>query len=135
MLNRELNPCQLGRLVRRLLELETYRMMGLLAFPMALAIAPSVAEMDRELAAVNEQMSAIAGLEDERRLLAQLSTLAARIEHLRSDTNFRFSAARAYSQRVLSRLEELRATEEPGLQTFGGLLPRRLTPVVATLLS
>ncbi|MES2919115.1 MAG: DUF3422 domain-containing protein [Pseudomonadota bacterium] len=132
VLNRELNPCQLGRLVRRLLELETYRMMVLLAFPMARAIAPSIAEMDRELAAVNEQMNAIAGLEDERRLLAQLSTLAARIEHLRSDTNFRFSAARAYYQLVLSRLEELRETEEPGLQTFGEFLPRRLTPAYRT---
>lgn len=132
VLNRELNPCQLGRLVRRLLELETYRMMVLLAFPMARAIAPSIAEMDRELAAVNEQMNAIRGLDDERRLLEQLSTLAARIEHLRSDTNFRFSAARAYYQLVLSRLDELRETEEPGLQTFGEFLPRRLTPAYRT---
>jgi uncharacterized membrane-anchored protein len=87
-------------LVRRLLEMETYRMMVLLAFPMARSIAPGIAEMDQQLAAINEQINAIRGLEDERRLLGQLSTLAARIEHLRSDTNFRFSAARAYYELV-----------------------------------
>lgn len=130
--NRALNPCQLGRLVRRLLELETYRMMVLLAFPMARSIAPSIAEMDRQLASINEQINAIRGLEDERRLLGQLSELAARIEHLRSDTNFRFSAARAYYELVLSRLEELREQEEPGMQTFNEFLPRRLTPAFRT---
>ncbi|MFN3587104.1 MAG: DUF3422 family protein, partial [Moraxellaceae bacterium] len=46
VLNRSLNPCQLGRLVRRLLEIETYRMMVLLAFPLAREIAPGIAAMD-----------------------------------------------------------------------------------------
>jgi uncharacterized membrane-anchored protein len=132
VLNRELNPCQLGRLVRRLLELETYRMMVLLAFPLARAIAPSIAEMDQQLASINEQIKAIGGLDDERRLLGQLSGLAARIEHLRSDTNFRFSAARAYYELVLARLEELREQEEPGMQTLNEFLPRRLTPAFRT---
>ncbi|RZU46791.1 putative membrane-anchored protein [Fluviicoccus keumensis] len=132
VLNKGLNPCQLGRLVRRLLELETYRMMVLLAFPMARSIAPEVAGMDSQLAVINEQINAIRGLDDERRLLGQLSTLAARIEHLRSETNFRFSAARAYYELVLSRLEELREQEEPGMQTFNEFLPRRLTPAFRT---
>lgn len=132
VLNKGLNPCQLGRLVRRLLEMETYRMMVLLAFPMARSIAPGIAEMDLQLATINEQINAIRGLEDERRLLGQLSTLAARIEHLRSDTNFRFSAARAYYELVLSRLDELREQEEPGMQTFNEFLPRRLTPAFRT---
>lgn len=132
VLNDGLNPCQLGRLVRRLLELETYRMMVLLAFPLARAIAPTLAGMDADLARINEQISAIRDFDDERRLLDQLSQLAARIEHLRSDTNFRFSAARAYYALVLARLEELRESEEPGLQTLGEFLPRRLTPAFRT---
>lgn len=132
VLNKGLNPCQLGRLVRRLLELETYRMMVLLAFPMARSIGPEVAGMDQQLAAINEEINAIRGLEDERRLLGSLSQLAARIEHLRSETNFRFSAARAYYELVLARLEELREQEEPGMQTFNEFLPRRLTPAFRT---
>lgn len=130
--NRELNSCQLGRLCRRLLEMETYRMMVLLAFPMAKNLAPELAVMDHQLATVNQQINEIGGLDDERRLLGQLSTLAARIEHLRSETNFRFSAARAYYELVLKRLGELREQEEPGMQTFGEFLPRRLTPAFRT---
>ncbi len=130
--NQGLNSCQIGRLVRRLLELETYRMMVLLAFPMARSIAPGIAEMDQQLAAINEQINAIRGLEDERRLLGQLSTLAARIEHLRSNTNYRFSAARAYYELVIGRLGELREEEVPGMQSFNEFLPRRLTPAYRT---
>ncbi len=130
--NSDLNPCQTGRLVRRLFELETYRMMVLLAFPLARQIAPEVSAMDQELAAINQQINAIRGLEDERRLLGQLSTLAARIEQSISDSNFRFSAARAYYDLVISRLEDLREQEVGGLQTFNEFLRRRLTPAFRT---
>lgn len=130
--NKQLNACQTGRLVRRLFELETYRMMVLLAFPMARRIAPEVDVMDTQLAAINQQMNNIKGLEDERRLLAQLSTLAARIEQLISDSNFRFSAARAYYDLVISRLTDLREQEVTGLQTFNEFLRRRLTPAFRT---
>lgn len=132
VLNDRLNPCQLGRLVRRLLEVETYRMMVLLAFPVARQLAPELAVMDRQVAAINAEINAIRGLDDERRLLGELSTLAARIEHLRAGTNFRFSAARAYFELVLSRLEGLREQEEPGMQTFNEFLPRRLKPAFRT---
>ena len=130
--NKALNPCQLGRLVRRLLEVETYRMMVLLAFPMARSFAPEITDMGLKLASINEQLNAIRGLDDERRLLGSLSGLAARIEHLRSLTSFRFSAARAYYDLVLSRLQGLREEEEPGMQTFEEFLLRRLTPAFRT---
>jgi uncharacterized membrane-anchored protein len=132
VLNKALNPCQLGRLVRRLLEIETYRMMVLLAFPVARGFAPEITAMGHQLAGINAQLNAIGSLDDERRLLGSLSALAARIEHLRSMTNFRFSAARAYYDLVLSRLQGLREEEEPGMQTFNEFLLRRLTPAYRT---
>ena len=130
--NGSLNPCQLGRLVRRLLELEAYRMMLLLAFPMAREMAPVLASMDEQLATITAEINAIRGLSDERRLLSALSALAASIEHLRSESNFRFSAARAYYDLVQNRLSGLREQEESGLQTFSEFLPRRLTPAFRT---
>jgi len=130
--NRELNPCQSGRLVRTLLEMETYRMMLLLALPAAKSIAPEVKTMDQQLATVIQQINQIAGLNDERRLLGELSSLAARIEKLISDNNFRFSAAQAYYQLIINRLEELREQEVGGLQTFREFLQRRLTPAWRT---
>jgi uncharacterized membrane-anchored protein len=130
--NRALNPCQSGRLVRTLLEMETYRMMLLLALPVAKSIAPEVNNMDQQLAMVIQQIQQIADLHDERRLLGELSSLAARIEKLISDNNFRFSASQAYYQLISNRLEELREHEVAGLQTFRQFLQRRLTPAWRT---
>ncbi len=130
--NRELNACQTGRLVRTLLEMETYRMMLLLALPAAKRITPAVKDMDQQLASVIQQINQIANLDDERRLLGELSSLAARIEKLISDSNFRFSAAQAYYQLIINRLEELREQEVGGLQTFRVFLQRRLTPAWRT---
>ncbi len=130
--NQGLNPCQTGRLVRTLLEMETYRMMLLLALPPAKAIAPQIKAMDQQLAGSIQQINQIRGLDDERRLLTELSALAARIEQLCADNNFRFSAARAYHELIINRLDELREQEYPGLQTFSEFLKRRLTPAWRT---
>ena len=43
-----------GRLVQRLLEIETYRMLALLAFPLARQYAPAVTEIDRRLAGLQQ---------------------------------------------------------------------------------
>ncbi|MFD2231936.1 DUF3422 family protein [Alkalimarinus sediminis] len=130
--NNGLNPCQLGRLVRRVLELETYRMVALLSFPLARQIAPNVREMDQQLATIIQQITDIESLDDERRLLGELTTLSAKIEQIISDTNYRFSATEAYYRLAMSRLEELREQEVCGLQTFSEFLGRRLTPAYRT---
>lgn len=130
--NNGLNPCQTGRLVRRILELETYRMVALLSFPIARQIAPNVREMDQQLAAIIQQITDIESLDDERRLLGELTTLSAKIEQIISDTNYRFSATEAYYRLSMSRLEELREQEIMGLQTLSEFLGRRLTPAYRT---
>lgn len=130
--NSELNACQAGRLVRSLLEIETYRMMLLMAFPLARTIGPQVSDMAQQLAVINQQINAIQGLEDERRLLQQLSSLAARTEQMISDSDYRFSAARAYYDLVISRLKDLREQEVAGMQTINEFLRRRLTPAYRT---
>lgn len=130
--NQELNPCQTGRLVRTLLEMEAYRMMLLLALPPAKAIAPQIKTMDQQLASAIQQINQIRSLDDERQLLTRLTEMAARIEQLCADNNFRFSAARAYHELIINRLDELREQEYPGLQTFSEFLKRRLTPAWRT---
>ena len=132
VLNDGLNPCQTGRLVRRLLELETYRMVALLSLPLARQIAPNVRGMDQQLATVIQQIGDIKTLEDERRLLSELTMLSASIEQLISDTNYRFSATEAYYRLAMSRLDELREQDVCGLQTLSEFLGRRLTPAYRT---
>jgi uncharacterized membrane-anchored protein len=127
-----LNPRQAGRLVQRMLELETYRMMAMLAFPEARNARPKVATAERDLGAVVSRLAEIEDVEDESRLLQRLSRLAAETEALSSATNYRFSASRAYYALVRQRVADLREVRLEGLQPPGEFLYRRLRPAMET---
>lgn len=123
---------QTGRLVQRLLEIETYRMMALLAFPLARQSAPEIARIDRELAGIVSQLADPAVQQNDRDLLEHLTRLAAEAERLDAATSFRLSAAKAYYAIVCRRIEELREDRIPGLQTFAEFIDRRLGPAMKT---
>lgn len=132
VVNEGLNPCQTGRLVRTLLELETYRMMLLLGLPLAKTITPELRAMENRLARMTRKIKSIEDLEDERELLAQLSDLSAQTEELISASNYRFNACEAYHALIQGRLEELRETEQNGMMTLGEFLSRRMQPAYRT---
>ncbi|HLN25142.1 MAG TPA: DUF3422 domain-containing protein [Patescibacteria group bacterium] len=131
--DRGLTHGQAGRLVQRLLEIETYRAMALLAFPIAREVAPQLTRMDDELAEIIQVMGGPAGDDEDRQLLARLTGLAALGERLGAHHSFRFSAARAYSALVRKRIEELREQRIPGLQTITEFMGRRLAPAMKTV--
>ena len=131
LLNREMGLGQAGRMVQRLLEIETYRMMALLAFPVARKATPELGAMESELAAMVERIAGVRSA-DEAKLLDDLTRLAARVEHLQGSTRFRFEAAEAYDALVVRRLAELREVRIPGLSTIEEFLHRRLAPAIAT---
>jgi uncharacterized membrane-anchored protein len=128
----ELTPLQAGRLLQRVLEIETYRMMALLALPVAREITPDVATMERELARINEALTEAEGRTDQQALLDELSNLAARVERLRSDTTYRFAATNAYFDLVRERNRELTEEKIPGLQPIHVFIKRRLAPGIRT---
>lgn len=129
---RDLSPLQAGRLVQRVLEIETYRLMALLALPVARAITPEVGAMERELAQVNEALTEADEGTDQQSLLNELSNLAARVERLRSDTTYRFAATNAYFDLVRERNRELTEEKIPGLQLIHVFIKRRLAPGIRT---
>ncbi|MDX1458065.1 MAG: DUF3422 domain-containing protein [Marinobacter sp.] len=131
VLNRDMSDSQLGRLTQRLMEIETYRLMSLLALPLAREMTPSLNAMDQQLAVITQSLADNANIE-EREVLADLTNIAARIEAFRAHSTFRFSATRAYHQLVLTRLEELREDELSGHLTITEFMTRRLTPAVET---
>ncbi len=132
VLNNGLNASQSGRLVQRLLELETYRLMALMGLPVARSLVSEVSSMESQLAVLNQRIAEIQGDEDERNLLRQLSLIAAKIEQYRSDTNYRFSATNAYHELVGKRLEQVFEQRMSGMQTMRQFLERRLTPGIRT---
>ena len=131
IVDRGLSPRQAGRVVQRLLEVDTYKLMALLAFPVARELAPVLGRSERELADITANLAADnAG--DEGVLLDRLTRLEAAIENRRAENHFRFSAAAAYHGLVQSRIAELREVRIEGLQTFGEFIERRLAPAMST---
>ena len=122
---------QAGRMLQRVLEIETYVMLALLTFPLARGLLPELAASDRRLAEITTRM-AEAVPADEPALLDQLTRLAAGIEHSVSSTHYRFGAARAYYALVERRIAELREVRIEGVQTFREFTERRLAPAMDT---
>lgn len=125
------SPWQAGRVVQRLLEIDTYRIMALLALPVARAATPLLTASERELAKIT---AALVNAEeaDEPGLLSRLTCLEAEIENSQSGSRFRFSAAAAYYELVQRRIDELREQRIEGLQTFREFTERRLAPAMNT---
>lgn len=130
--NHGLNDNQTGRLILRVLELETYRLMALLGARPARDLAPVLRQLDQQLAAIITELSGTEGLEEERSLLQQLTRMAAQIERHRADTISRFSATQAYYQLVMKRLEELKERQSGPNFTLSAFFSRRLTPAAST---
>jgi uncharacterized membrane-anchored protein len=122
-------PNQAGRVLQRLHEIEAYRMLALLALPIARRQAPRVLMIEKSLAQLTDNIARDGGDEA---LLGELTRLAAEVESGLSASQFRFGATRAYYQLVQERIGELREQRLPGVQTIGEFMNRRLAPAVAT---
>lgn len=125
------NPRQMGRIVQRLLEIDTYRMLALLAFPVARGLLPFLSSCEDELTEIAAAMSG-ASEQEEPILLDRLTRLHAEIVRKRAESAYRFSAAPAYSQLVRRRIEELRESRLEGIQTLEEFTERRLAPAMET---
>ena len=126
---------QAGRLAKRILDINCYRALALLGFPLAREVSPALGDADRRLAMLALRMTARGTSTDpgfESDLLAELTGLAAEIEEIAARTTYRFDASRAYYGMVRQRLEELRQQRIEGLQTFTEFLESRLAPAIAT---
>ena len=131
VLNRDMTERQAGRMMQRLLEIDTYRLMALLALPVAQSLSPWLNQAERELAEVTNALAA-ASEADEPALLDRLTRLEAQIESREAENHFRFTAAAAYHDLVQRRIEELREVRIQGLQNFEEFTERRLAPAMAT---
>jgi uncharacterized membrane-anchored protein len=124
-----LTPRQAGRMVQRLLEIETYLMRALLTFPLARATMPVLVDADQQLAALINEMTDVSS-EDEPALLDRLTRLAATIEGTISATLYRICTARAHRDLVERRIAELREVRVEGLPTLREFVERRLLPAM-----
>ena len=128
--DRGLTPRQAGRTLQRLFEIEAYRVMALLALPVARRLVPDIAEIEE---ALGQLTGSIAGESSrDETLLGKLTKLAADVEHLRNATSMRLGAGQAYHALVVTRIAELRESRLPGFQTIEEFMTHRLAPAMAT---
>ena len=126
-----MTPWQAGRIVQRLLEIETYRIMALLALPVARGLVPLLTAQEEDLAEITASLLATREAE-EPALLERLTRLAAGTESREASSRYRFGAAAAYYDLVQTRIAELREGRIEGLQTFREFTERRLAPAMNT---
>lgn len=128
LVNRRLNAYRLGRMIRRLLEIETYRMMASLALPVAQDVSRQLKDYDRELAALSDRNAE--GSDSAKVLSAAIAQLSARIVRCTARTRQRFGATEAYAQIVGERIAELRESHVDDCQRLGVFIERRFRPTV-----
>ncbi len=129
--SRGTTPWQAGRVVQRLLEIDAYRIMALLALPVARGLVPVLGEGERELAEIT---AALVGSRpaDDPALLDRLTRLAAATESREAQHRYRFGAAAAYYELVQQRITDLREGRIEGIPTFREFTERRLAPAMNT---
>lgn len=134
ILNRTMTPWHAGRIVQRMLEIETYRIAALLALPVAQELSPKLSAWEAELSQITTAMTE-SEVDDETRLLDRLTVLQAAIEKSHTETQFRFGAGAAYHSLVRRRIVELREERLTDMPTFQEFTERRLAPAMDTCTS
>lgn len=122
---------RLGRLVQRVLEIETYRMAALMGLPAARQAFGVLASAERELAELAQSIR-LADRQSEPALLDRLTKLAGQIESEYAATHSRFSASQAYFELVDRRIAVLHEQRLSGLLTIEEFMQRRLSPARST---
>ena len=127
---------QAGRLVQRLLEVETYRMMALLALPLARRHGSELTQIGNRLTETTQAMAEIsngapAGVEGERQLLEQL-TARRRDPADRRRNRLSFRRRARLLRAGPARIEELREERIEGQQKVSEFMDRRLSPAMRT---
>jgi uncharacterized membrane-anchored protein len=133
LLSRSFTERQAGRMLQRLFEIEVYRMLAMLALPLARRQSQRLVAIERSLADLIEGIAQDGG--DDEAILHELTRLAAEIESCVVTSQFRFGACAAYHDLVMTRIGELREQRLAGIQTIEEFMARRFSPAVATVAS
>ncbi len=123
---------RLSRLLQRLLEIESYRMLAMIALPRARDAMSALGRMEPALNEVMTQLEQERTEADQEAALRAITGIAASVEQIVSTHAYRFAAARAYASIVERRLEEVGEEKIGGYQSYTNFLLRSLQPAMRT---
>lgn len=121
-----------GLLVRRLLEIETYRMMALLGLPLARHLSPAITDLEVRLAALMGKVGAAQNTTDNQAVLDELHALSVMAGQIGEEARYRFSATEAYGEILWQRLDRLGEIGKDEHNTLQRYLAHRVEPALAT---
>jgi uncharacterized membrane-anchored protein len=133
--NDGMNDAAVGILVRRLLEIETYRCMALLGFEKIKSITPEIANIEHKLVELTRDLGAKSDLQTTRDSLDEISDIAADLVKLSAASQYRLSASRAYYELVNARLKRIDEEAIPGYHKIEEFVARRVGPAMRTCLN
>lgn len=124
---------RIGRIVHRLVELETYRAMSMLGLGRARSLSRRLNELEPGLTAIVDGMSNDGRPADE--VLQELLAVSIELETEAVQHSFRFGATSAYEAIVMDRINALRETRLSGRQMLTEFMRRRYRPAMRTVKS
>ncbi len=130
VINKSMDEIASGVLIRRILEIETYRSMALLGYAEVMAAQPKLARLERQIIILTGEMGEKKGLEATRQTLDEITTIAGQLTNLSAKTEYRLSATRAYYKLVLGRLKRINEIPIEGYSKIEEFLARRLAPAM-----
>lgn len=125
-----MSPHRAGRIVQRLLEIETYRFMALMGFPVARSAQASIGSYNQSLDSIINDMEPDLSLDACQVLLERIQSLSHQTSVVFGETAFRFAATKAYNAIVERRLVEIREERISGYSRPSTFLKRRMTPAI-----
>lgn len=134
LFNNKIVAARMGRLLQRVMELETYRMLAMMGLATTKSYGAVLNKMDNALNALTQDISATieSPNADMRGLLSKLSVISATLEKTSAETGFRMSATKAYRDLFMARLHGLQLSYLEGHQGLVGFTDRRMMPAMQT---
>jgi uncharacterized membrane-anchored protein len=119
-------------ILRRLLEVETYRNMALLGLPLARELSPAIRAIEVELTELIGSLSAATTPETVQSALTALHALSVRSGQVSERLGYRFAAGQAYGDVLRTRLAGLRESGTTIGSTLTHYIGNRVDPGLAT---
>ena len=139
--NKNLRTRRTGRLLQRIVELETYQVLSLLGLSQVRTETANLSYLEKKITEITKSVSGKAKKnlvnksntnQNYQNDLNELSYVVAKIEEIASSTNYRLSATSAYYKLVEQRIIDLREERLKSFQTHNEFLSRRLQPAIRT---
>ena len=139
--NKSLRTRRTGRLIQRIVELETYQVLSLLSLPQVREQSFHLSNLEKQITEITQSVSKTTKRNldkksitypDYQNNLNELAYVVAKIEEIDSFTNYRLSATAAYYKLVEQRVKDLREDRLNSFQTNNEFLSRRLQPAIRT---